>query len=106
MSAGDTTNFCTMTSVDANWHVHCHVFDGASSKAMLDVSTGSTATGTTGSSSNARLSGLRLGCNSGALGNFLDGEIARVLIVKGRVSDANIAQEMKQLGTDYALTVT
>jgi hypothetical protein len=95
-----------MTSVDTNWHVHCHIFDSASSKALVDISTGSTATGTTGSGSNARLSGIRLGTNSSALSNFLDGEIARIIIVKGRVSDANIAQEMKQLGIDYALTVT
>jgi hypothetical protein len=63
-------------------------------------------TGTTGTSSNARLNSIRIGCNSGGTGNFFSGELARLMLVKGQVSDANIALEMAALGSDYGITVT
>jgi hypothetical protein len=103
--AGDTTNTVTITDNNNAWEIVCVVWNGASTTARVNT-TAAGSTGTTGTSSNARLNSLRIGCNSGGTGNFFSGELARLMLVKGQVSDANIALEMAALGSDYGITVT
>jgi hypothetical protein len=100
---GSTTTF-NKTDTTA-YEVVCAVYNGASSKVFVNQSTGPT-TGSTGTSSSARLTGLRIGASSDGSANFLNGEVARLMLIKGAVADADIATEMLALGTDYGITVT
>jgi hypothetical protein len=49
---------------------------------------------------------LRIGASSDGSANFLNGEVARLMLIKGAVADSDIATEMLALGTDYGITVT
>jgi lysophospholipase L1-like esterase len=98
---GSSSSNVSKTDTTA-YEVVCAVWNTSSSKLFVNQSTGPV-TGTTGSS---RLSGLRIGSNSGGTSNFLAGEVARLILVKGAVADADIATEMLALGTDYGITVT
>jgi uncharacterized protein YaaQ len=104
--AGNTTNTVVGTDNNNVYEVVCIVWDGASSRIQVNTASTAAATGTTGTGSAARIDGARIGSNSGGTGNFFNGEVARLLLVKGRVSASNIATEMQALGTDYGITVT
>lgn len=106
-SAGDSFSIGDLNN---QWEVVCIVWEIAANSGLslmrVNTVSGLAGLGTTSTGSAAKLANLRIGTNTTASGNFLNGEVARLMIVKGRVSVANIAQEMLALGSDYGITVT
>ncbi len=103
VGAGAVAEVTQSTTMDT-WHVILTVYNGASSAIYVDSHT-ATATGTTTTGSNSALPGLRLGTNSGASGNFLDGEIAEVAVYGRALTAAEITALTRWYGTRYGITV-
>ncbi len=103
VGAGAVAEVTQSTTMDT-WHVIVAVYNGASSAIYVDSHT-ATATGTTSTGSNSALPGLRLGTNSGASSNWLDGEIADVAVWTRALTAAEITALTRWYGTRYGITV-
>lgn len=88
------------TARDANFHVMMGLFNGASSIHWTDGL--EDATGNAGN--NALGASVRIGSNSAA-DNFLNGDIAEILIYNAAVSAANRTLINRYLGNKYGITV-
>lgn len=104
VGAGAVAEITQSISMGA-WHVIVTVYNGASSAIYVDNDT-ATATGTTTAGSNSALPGLRLGTNSSAGSNWLDGEIAEIGVWNRALSAAEISLLAHWYGARYGITVS
>jgi hypothetical protein len=82
---------------DTNWHILGGYFDGASSEFRLDGSLN-----TSGDAGSNDQTGITLGANQAVSGNYLDGQIAEVLIAESP-SDSDITDIESYLSTKYGI---
>lgn len=86
------------------WHVIVAVYNGASSAIYLD-NDAATATGTTTTGANSALPGLRLGTNSSAAANWLDGEITDIAIYGKACTGPEIAALARWFGARNGVAI-
>lgn len=105
VGAGAAGELNSREPADLAWHVAVVVYDGANTRIHWD-SRRFTTRGTTGTGANAALSqGMRLGTNSGAGNNWLQGALGEVAVYNRALTVTEAGQLVAHCGNKYGLEV-